>query len=698
MTILGASPTDVATRPLAALFEPTSIAVVGASASPGKLGTVMLDAIRNGSSGDVSTFAVNPKNTSDGFHSSLDVATNVHGGPIDLAVLCTPAAATPAAVREAASCGVGSVLICSGGFAETGHDGALLQDELSSIRRETGIRILGPNTSGYFRPGSTTVSFVPTVQSIAPGSVAVVAASGGMNHALSFLLSEGSVGVGFGVGLGNSVDVDNVDVLRHLRDDPAISAIALHVESVDDGPGLLTAVREVSATKPIVAIVVGRSEVSEFAQSHTGALATSWRTTRSLLAQAGAVVVNTELHLVDALTVLSRTRLSASSDPGIGVITAQAGPGLMILDALLDAGVRVPTLSADTQNTLSTLLPPMTFQANPVDTGRPGESFGDVLRATAGDNDVDALAVYALAEPDAIDLVDVVSWTDLGGALPVVLGIGGPAAATGASISEGAAIGVPVLTSPTSLANGIAALIHDAQAQFSLTEDVADALPIGIEIELPADEAASKDLLDALSITTPTRRVCETRDDAHRALSELELPVAVKILDPAVLHKTEIGGVHLGIGTAERLDAALDALDAIGAPRYLLETMAPSGVDLFLGARRDPVFGPIVVAGLGGTAAEAIGDVTIRSGDLTHATAKEMLDDLLSAALLDGWRGGPTLDRVEFARVATSLAAYITAHPDIDDFEINPLRLTAAGLIALDAVVIATPRKDGEPA
>lgn len=693
MTALRNTAADVETRSLAALFEPTSIAVVGASSSPNKLGTVMLDAIRDGSSHDVSTFAINPRSTGEGFHASLDEATTAHDGPIDLAVLCIPAAATPDAVREASSCGVAAVLICSGGFAEIGDSGSLLQDELASISRSTGIRVLGPNTSGFFRPGRTTVSFVPTVSSIAPGSVAVVAASGGMNHALSFLLSEGGVGVGLGVGLGNSVDVTNVDVLRHLRNDSSISAVALHVESVDDGPGLLDAVREVTAHKPVVAIVVGRSEVSEFAQSHTGALATSWRTTRSLLAQAGAVVVDTEHELVDALTVLSRTRLPASPAPGVGVITAQAGPGLMILDALLASGVRVPTLTTDTQDTLATLLPPMTFQANPVDTGRPSDSFGDVLSAAACDPAIDALAVYALAEPDAIDLVDVVSRTDLGGTLPVVLGIGGPSDSTAASTIAGTSIGVPVLTSPTSLANGIAALVHDAQAQFYSTDDSAETLLSGIDIELPADEAESKNLLDSLSITTPARRVCTTRAEAHRALDQLDLPVAVKILDATVLHKTEIDGVHLGIDTTEQLDAALDALDAIGAPRYLLESMASAGVDLFLGVRRDPVFGPIVVAGLGGTAAEAIGDIAIRGGHLTLATASTMLDDLLCAPLLDGWRGGPVLDRGEFARVATALASYITAHPNIDDIEINPLRLTATGLVALDAVVVAAPMR-----
>ncbi|UZG55466.1 acetate--CoA ligase family protein [Rhodococcus opacus] len=676
------------------LFAPTSIAVVGASASPAKLGSVMLDAITRGSDGTVTAYGINPKGAGDGFHVSLAAATESHGAPIDLAVLCIPAAATPAALREAADCGVGAALICSGGFAEAGPDGIALQNQLADITAETGIRLLGPNTSGFFRPGNTTVSFVPTVEHINRGTVAVVAASGGMNHALSFLLSEQGVGVGLGVGLGNSVDVTSVDVLEYLSEDPTVTAIALHVESVDDGQALLAAVRKVTAEKPIVAIVVGRSDVSAFSESHTGALATSWKTTRALLAEAGAVVVDSERQLVDALAVLSRTRLTAAPTPGIGLVTAQAGPGLMILDELLAQDVQVPTLTGSTQAGLSELLPPLTFQANPVDTGRPGATFGNVLATTAADPGIDALAVYALAEPDAIDLAAAVRESGVHTDVPVVLGIGGPGEAVGKTSASAAEIGVPVLPSPTALATGISALVHDARSRYLRAADPRPtATATAPALSLPADEATAKDLLDALGIATPQRRVCTDRTAAHQALTELTLPVAVKILDATVVHKTEIGGVHLGIRTAEDLDTALDALDAINAPAYLVESMATSGVDLFLGARRDPVFGPIVVAGLGGTAAEAIGDVTIRSHHLTHAAAAAMLDDLQCAPLLDGWRGGPVLNRDEFAHLAVTVAGYLATHPEISDIEINPLRLTPTGLTALDAVILPAPNR-----
>lgn len=674
---------------LGRLFDPTSIAVVGASTTPGKLGAVMFDAVRRGSDTGLTVAGINPKPAAHSvFHESLTAATHARGGAFDLAVLCVPAATTPAALQEAALCGVGAAVICSGGFAEAGDDGVALQQQLSDIVTTTGIRLLGPNTSGFFRPAGATVSFVPTVDQIVTGPVAVVAASGGMNHALSFLLSEAGVGVGLGVGLGNCVDVRTADVLDYLHDDPQISAIALHVESVDDGAALLGSVRRVSADKPIVAIVVGRSDVSAFSASHTGALATSWRTTRALLKEAGAVVVDSEQQLVDALAVLSRTRLPACANPGIGVVTAQAGPGLMVLDQLQAGRVRVPALTAQTQIALAELLPPMTFQANPVDTGRPADSFADVLATTADDPEIDALAVYALAEPDVVDLADTIARSGLHHRLPIVVGTGGPADVVAKTRNLAADVGVPVLDSPTALANGIRALAEDARARHlnaMATERRVAAAPA---VELPADEARAKDILDALGIATPPRRACADRNAAHLALDELRLPVAVKILDAGVLHKTEIGGVHLGVGSHEQLDRALDALDAIPAPAYLLESMADAGVDMFVGARRDPVFGPIVLAGLGGTAAEAIGDVTIRSHRVTEVAAAAMLDDLQCAAVLDGWRGGPRIYRAEFARIVLALATFIDEHAEVSDIEINPLRLTAAGLIALDAVIL----------
>lgn len=680
---------------LGALFAPRGIAVVGASRSPGKLGATLARSLGGFAARGGHLALVNGRDTT--MHPSVHAAAAA--GPVDLAMICVPAPACPEVLAEAAAAGAGAAVVCGGGFAEAGGPGVGYQEKLAAVVAETGIRLLGPNTSGFLAPhAGVTASFVPGVAQVRPGRVAVVAASGGVNHALAFLLTEAGHGVSLAVGLGNAVDVSAPDVLDHLADDPDTGAVALHVESVADGPRLVAAVRRLAARRPVVALVVGRHDVGAFAASHTGALATSWRTTRAALAQAGAVLVGDERELVDAVGALSVTRARPARAAGVGVVTAQAGPGLLLLDDLRGRGARVPELAAATQDALGGLLPPLTFQRNPVDTGRPGPELGRVFRAVAEDPGVDVVAGYALHEPDAVDLVAAAREGRVDDR-PVVLGIGG----TGDEVVRARRAlldaGVAVAADPRGVAAGVGALLADARVRARRADPVVPRqVPTGIAGA--HDEHAAKGLLDRLGIPTAPRRACASRAEAHAALAALTAlggPVAVKILDAAVLHKTEIGGVHLGIADAAGLDEALDRLDAIGARRYLVERMAPAGVDLVLGARRDPVFGPIVLLGLGGTTAEALADVAIRLAPLGPGEAAEMPAELAGHALLDGWRGGPVLDPDALGRVVSALGDLLVATPGLAEIEVNPLRLTADGLVALDAVVIPQEASDAQP-
>jgi len=674
------------------LFAPRGIAVVGASRNPGKLGAAMVRSL--------SGFA------DDGGHLALvngrdetmygSVAEAAGYGPVDLAVICVPAAACADVLAEAAGAGAGAAVICGGGFAEAGGPGIGHQRRLAEVVRSTGIRLLGPNTSGFVAPhAGVTASFVPGVSQVRPGKVAVVAASGGVNHALAFALTEAGHGLSLAVGLGNGVDITAPDVLDHLADDPDTGAVALHVESVPDGPRLVASVRRLAARRPVVALVVGRHDIGAFAASHTGALATSWRTTRAALAQAGAVLVDDERELVDAVGALAVTRAKPAAEPGVGVVTAQAGPGLLLLDDLRGRRARVPELTAGTQAALAGLLPPLTFQRNPVDTGRPGPELGAVLAVVGADPGVDVIAGYALHEPDAVDIVAAAREGREAG-VPFVLGLGG----TGEAVVRGRRAlleaGIAVAADPRGVAAATAALLTDARARARAVPAADDTLaPTGITGSHDEDQA--KSLLDRLGVATMPRRACADRAAAHTALVELGGPVAVKLLDATVLHKTEIDGVHLGITTPAELDEALDRLDDAGARRYLVESMAPPGVDLVVGARRDPVFGPIVLLGLGGTTAEALADVAIRLAPLAPAEAAAMPGELAGQALLAGWRGGPVLDHDELARMVASLGALLAANPPLDEIEINPLRLTAQGLVALDAVIITREADDAHP-
>jgi acyl-CoA synthetase (NDP forming) len=672
------------------LFRPRRIAVIGASRGGPKLGSVMARSLETYLGGSV---LVNERTAdpADGVYRSVAEAVAASGRAIDLAILCVPAAVTATSLRDAAAAGVRAAVVCAGGFAEAGGPGVGYQRDVDRAVADTGIRILGPNTSGFFVPGiGLTATFVPGADRIPAGAVAVVAASGGVNHALCFMLAAAGVGVSLGVGLGNSVDIDAPDVLDFLADDPATSAVALHVESVHNGPALLASVARLSERKPVVALVVGQTDVGAFAASHTGALATSWRTTRAVLRQAGAVVVDDDRALIDAVVALSTQRLAPHAKPGVGLITGQAGPGLLILDALKTAGSAVPELTVESQLRLAELLPPLTFQANPIDTGRPGSTFSEVLRVVAADPGVDVVAIYGLTEPDVIDLQSAASVAGLPATTPTVIGTGGPQEEVAKVVEASRATGIPVLTTPSALARSVNALVQDAVIR-SRRQARPQHQPRNWATNGPWDEDEAKTLLDCWGITTPDRVRCRTRADGEAAMQRLTPPFAVKILDATIMHKTEVGGVHLNVRTRDQLCSALEALEALEsscATEYLIESMAPSGVDLIVGVRRDEVFGPVVLLGLGGTAAEAYGDVAIRSLPAAPAEIEAMVDDLQGAALMDGWRGGPRLDRLHLVTVITALSDALLSAPDVADIEINPLRLTTSGLIALDAVII----------
>jgi acetate---CoA ligase (ADP-forming) len=668
---------------LAPLFAPRGIIVVGASSSPEKLGAVMAQSLSNY---PAAVELVNSRGEK-GMHTSIaEAAAAIPAGP-DLAVLCVPAAATAQALRDSAANGVKAALVCAGGFAEAGGPGIDFAHQVEAAVRDTGIRLLGPNTSGFFVPHRTLrASFVPGVAALDPGSVAVVAASGGVNHVLAFHLQRAGVGVSLGIGIGAGTDITAPDVLDYLISDEQTKAVALHLETVADGPALIDAVSRLSCVKPVVALVVGRNDVSEFAQSHTGALATSWRTTRAVLKQAGAVIVDDENQLVAAVTALAGRRLAPAADPGVGLITGQAGPGLLIADALHSAGVTLPRLAQASQDTIGTLLPPLTFQANPVDTGRPGPGYEKVVAAVASDQAIDVVAVYGLTEPVA-DLPLAVANSGVGNTMPFLIGVDGPDGDLERARKSAHQHDLPLISGPTSLAHGITALVNDSRGQFQRAEAPADAFTWP-DLEGPWDENRAKELLGSLGIATPPRRRCTTRAAAYEALSKLGGPVAVKLLDAAVLHKTEVGGVHLGVNSPEAMDRALDGLEAAGASEFLIEAMAPSGVDLVVGVRRDPVFGPIIILGVGGTTAEVFADISIRSAPLAARVAAGMPGDLQSRELLYGFRSGPMLDTAELAGLLVKLGDALASNDEIAEIEINPLRLTRDGLLALDAVVI----------
>lgn len=489
------------TESLKPLFKPRGIAVIGASENPDKLGSIMIRSLE-AFPGPVA--GINPKG-GEGLYTSVAAAVE-ELGPLDLAISCIPAGATAPALREASEAGVGAALICSGGFSEAGGPGDAFEEDLLKVIEETGLRVLGPNTSGFFLPGEDLLAcFVPGVKRLSEGNIAVVSSSGGVNLATCFNLHRSGRGIRLGLGIGGAVNLTATEVVEYLTEDEKTEVIALHIEKVEDGPRLINAIREATTRKPVVALVIGRTDIKEFARRHTGSLDTSWQLTRSILEQSGAVVVDTEQELAESAIALSTRRIAPKPEPQVAFVTGQAGPGMIVADRLQTDGVPLPTLAPGSFEKISGMLPPMTHMKNPVDTGRPAPGLREVIAAVGEDDNIDAIGAFAIVEETLNLTTEFVESgvTDV----PVVAAIDGPVEIVADAAVKSVEQGVPLVLGPTALAVGLRALAEDARAQYRKNRPVVEAPAL-------ADGRDASALgLPAAEDATGIRLVAEARRD-----------------------------------------------------------------------------------------------------------------------------------------------------------------------------------------
>ncbi|MDP9082932.1 MAG: acetate--CoA ligase family protein [Pseudomonadota bacterium] len=670
------------------LLVPGSIAVVGASADAAKVGAQALRSLRGFPGG---IYPINPRQPEiQGLRCYPSISALPL--PVDLAVLAIPAEHCVTAAREAAAAGVGGIFIVSGGFGETGSAGANLQAELAAVCRETGLRLLGPNTSGFINPHAACVAcFVPGVDQLGKGRIGVIAQSGGVNLSVAFLLDRLGEGLSMAIGLGNAVDVDAADVLALLADDPHTSAIALHLEGVPKGRELFEVVRTAVLKKPVVALVAGRSDIGEFAVSHTGNLMGSRQRSVAALTQAGAVIVESTEDLAQAVAVLAERRLPARRHSRFGLVTGQAGPGLLIVDGLKTAGIDVPELAAATVQRVQSLLPPLTFVKNPVDTGRPGPTFAQVVAAVAGDPHIDAVLVYGLSEPAVLDPSAALLPALAESGKPIVFGTLGLMNDVQPALASLRQAGISAVQSPERLTLAAIALSSDASGRLRRPAAAIPAVAGTMVLRGPYDEYRAKELLASYGIASPQRVLCGSRQAAIAAFDRMRKPVVAKIVAADIAHKTEAGGVHLDLRSESQLLMALDAIDRIATRhpgQVLIEEMAPEGVELIVGGVRDESWGPCVVIGLGGVMAEALADTAVRLAPLAAADVEDMLDSLRGRKLLEGFRHLPVCSRTAIIEAVLGLATLLQEHPEVREVEINPLRVNATSALALDALVV----------
>ncbi|OPY81402.1 MAG: succinyl-CoA synthetase subunit alpha [Syntrophus sp. PtaU1.Bin005] len=672
------------------LFNPKSIAVIGASSDEYKAGYQVLSSLKDFPG---RLYPVNPKaDTILGFQAYPRIADIPE--KIDLAVLTVPAASCPDTIEEAGRAGAKSALIISGGFAESGEEGKRLQERVLSACRTYGVRLLGPNTAGFANLHSTvSANFLPWIMKMKRGGIGLVSQSGAMTFTIASLLYGRKLGLSIATGTGNGADVDTADAVDYLAQHSETKVILLYFEGTPNGRRLYEAVKNTVKSKPVVVLTVGKADVADFAASHTGNLMGSYALKCAALSQAGAVIADTVDDLLDAAALLSRVRLEPGREPGVGLLTGQAGPGMVITDYLRSRGVVLPELGQSAVEKIKKLLP-MSYIKNPVDTTRPGPSFKDIFLAMAEDPSIDVLIIFAIYEPAVIDPIELFTTIRDRTNKPVLFATAGFPEAVAEAVEAVEQMGVPVFTSPDSVSRAVTALVRDSKAAYRETGAAEEESPGEIRFAGKVlTEAEGKDILNGIGIATPERAVCSNHDEARQAFRRLRKPCAVKVLDSRITHKTEVGGVHLDIYGEDELVKALELIDAIGkegeSPRkYLIEEMAEKGVEIIIGAKNDASFGPSVLAGMGGIAAEAMGDTSIRLAPLNLEEAKSMLYELKGGRLLEGWRGAAPADIERAAEAIVKIGGLISSHPEIREIDLNPVRVYKKGILALDALFV----------
>ncbi|WP_226008376.1 acetate--CoA ligase family protein [Natrinema salinisoli] len=442
---------------VADLFDPEGIAVVGASDTPGKIG---YEAMQNAIQFDGPVYPVNPSSSGTVFNREFISSVTEISGEVDLALCCVPAPVVPDIIRECGEAGIGGAVIFAGGFSEAGPEGQELQERLVETAIEGDVAVLGPNTSGFLVPEEKLyATFATNINTIPPGNIAVIAQSGGLAYAIAFQAENKGVGLSAMVGLGNRANVGFKEAIEYFDSDVKTDAIVLHVEGTDNGRGLLETCERIET--PVVAYNVGEQDVGDFAESHTGALTGEYELYEAGFAQYGVPTVRSSTELLDAGTVLASS--PQPDGPNVGVVTAQAGPGIAITDRLKAAGANLPSLTEETQDVVEEILPGITFSANPVDTGRPMPEFGDVVAAVARDENIDIVLVYELYEGGLGYPTEALEGLAEEVDKPIVFASSGPDEIVREELAELEALGIPTFTAPERAADATSALVQYAK-------------------------------------------------------------------------------------------------------------------------------------------------------------------------------------------------------------------------------------------
>jgi acetyltransferase len=701
-------------RNLNYLFSPRSVAVIGASERPGSVGaTVLANLTSAGFRGAI--WPVNPKyRLLEGLPVYRD-AIDLPQAP-ELAVICTPAATVPPIIDTLGARGCKAAVVLSAGLDAQGSSGRTLRQAMLDAARPHLLRILGPNCVGLLVPGrGLNASFAPVAA--LPGHLAFVAQSGALVTAVLDWARARRIGFSCFVSLGDGSDVDFGDLLDHLAGDPETEAILLYAESIREARKFMSAARGAARAKPTIIVKAGRvAEAAHAAFSHTGALAGSDLVYDAALRRAGMLRVYSTAELFDAVAILAQPRRPAGGR--LAILTNGGGPGVMATDALVAGGGTLGQLAPATLARLSANLPPTWSHGNPVDIigDAPVERYRLALQVLLDEPGADA--VLLIHAPTAIvpsaEIARALMPLLRGAARPVLCcWLGGASVAQARSLCADA--GVPVFDTPEEAVRGFMQLVDYQRNQRMLMQvptastlappdragarrRVAALLADGVTT---VGEADAKAILAAYGIpVVPTEIACDDTG-ALAAARRVGYPVALKIVSPDIVHKTDVGGVVLDLENDADLEHALATMPArVRAARpqarltgYTVQAMArrPRAHELIVGISTDPVFGPVILFGQGGVAVEVTADQAVGLPPLNRVLAADLVGRTRAARLLAGFRDFPRADMDSLYDVLVRIGQLAADLPELAELDINPLLADDAGVVALDARIRLAP-------
>ena len=684
---------------LTAFFEPASVAVLGASDDPSKVGGSVLANLKAGG------FAgrIVPVNSRRPLVQGLPAVASIREapGPVDMAVVAVPAPAVLAVLKDCVAHGVRGAVVLAAGFREAGGEGAAREAELRAWLADQPLRLLGPNCLGWIRPTRRlNLTFAPGMPRAGP--LGFFSHSGALCTAILDWSREHGIGFSLFASLGNQADLTETELIEALVDDPETRVILGYVEGVADGRRFFEALRRAAAAKPCVLMKAGRSsEGARAVSSHTGALAGSDAAFQAAVVQAGAIRAETLEDLFDLARALAAQPLPASRR--VVFVTNGGGLGILATDAARNAALDVAPLAPAARERLARVLPPGAALGNPVDLvgDATAARYGAALGALAGGAAAHLVLLAPQAATDALGVARAVLGATRGWRVPVlaVFAGGGRVRPGAQSLEEG---GVPCYPFPERAVRALAGMVTLAERRALPREAFAPAVDrarvrahvdrLAAAGAAPLGLAEGAPLLEAYGVPVLGARAVEDGAGAGRAARELGGAVALKIISPDISHKTEVGGVELGVRPEDAARAADALLARVRAARpwarlagVLVQRMAPSeGVEMLLGAVRDPQFGPLVVIGFGGIYVEVLADTVTRLAPLGLAEVPAMLDELRMAPALRGARGRPPADLDALADAVCRFARLVADEPRLLELEANPLLVGAAGPLAID--------------